>query len=89
MGEASGFQADTPGLYVSLEGGSITGSQLINLPVFAMLEMNPWLIAVVAIVLVPILLFVFRWVLSLPRRAADMSPEERAELKASGWPIVG
>ncbi len=89
MGQAAGFQADTPGLYVSLEGGSITGSQLINLPVFAMLEVNPWLIALVAIALVPILLYVFRWVLSLPRRAADLSPEERAELKANGWPIVG
>jgi hypothetical protein len=80
MGDAAGFQADTPGLYVSLEGGSITGSQFINLFVFAFLNANPWLISLIAVASVAVLLPIFRWITTRPRLASDLSDEERAEL---------
>jgi PTS system galactitol-specific IIC component len=79
MGNAAGFDAQTPGLYVSLEGGSITGSQLINLVVFSLLNANAWLIALAAIVSVVVLLPLFRWITTRPRLASDMTEEERAE----------
>jgi PTS system galactitol-specific IIC component len=88
MGDAAGFEADTEGLYVSLEAGSIAFSQLINLPVFAMLQQNAWLIAAATIVLTAVLLPVFKWVTSLPTLAADLDPEERAMLIEAGYPIV-
>lgn len=76
MGEAAGFDAQTNGLYVSLEGGSITGSQFINLVVFALLNQNIWLIAAAAIGSVIVLLPLFRWITTRPRRAADLYPDE-------------
>ncbi len=76
MGEAAGFEAQTSGLYVSLEGGSITGSQLINLVVFSMLKVNAWLIALAAMASVAILLPLFRWITTRPRLASDLPPEE-------------
>jgi galactitol-specific phosphotransferase system IIC component len=66
MGQAAGFDAQTEGLYVSLEGGSITGSQGINLIVFALLNQNPWLIALAAIVAVAVLLPIFKWITTRP-----------------------
>ena len=80
MGNAAGFDAQTPGLYVSLEGGSITGSQFINLIVFSLLRVNAWLIALAAVVSVAVLLPIFRWITTRPRLASDMTAEERAEL---------
>jgi PTS system galactitol-specific IIC component len=88
MGQAAGFEAQTSGLYVSLEGGSITGSQFLNLAIFSMLNMNPWLIALVAVVSVPVLLPIFKWVTTRPRKASDLSPEERAALVATGWELT-
>lgn len=76
MGQAAGFDAQTDGLYVSLEGGSITGSQFINLLVFALLNQNIWLIAAAAILAVVVLLPIFRWITTRPRRASDLRPEE-------------
>jgi PTS system galactitol-specific IIC component len=76
MGQAAGFDAQTDGLYVSLEGGSITGSQFINLFVFALLNQNIWLIAAVAIIAVIVLLRIFRWITTRPRLASDLSTEE-------------
>jgi PTS system galactitol-specific IIC component len=76
MGQAAGFDAQTDGLYVSLEGGSITGSQFINLFVFALLNQNIWLIAAVAIIAVIVLLPIFRWITTRPRLASDLSTEE-------------
>jgi len=84
MGEMAGFESDVQGLYVSLEAGSITGSQLINLLAFSLLGINPWLQAVIAIVAGGILLYVFKWVISLPRQANDLTEEEKAELYPSG-----
>jgi PTS system galactitol-specific IIC component len=83
MGQAAGFDAQTEGLYVSLEGGSITGSQGINLIVFALLNQNPWLIALAAVVSVAVLLPIFKWITTRPRLASDLSPEELAALAPS------
>jgi len=83
MGQAAGFDAQTDGLYVSLEGGSITGSQFINLFVFALLSQNPWVIALVAVVSVIVLLPIFKWITTRPRLGSDLNPEELAAL-ASG-----
>lgn len=83
MGQAAGFDAQTEGLYVSLEGGSITGSQFINLFVFALLQQNIWLIAVVAILAVVVLLPVFKWIITRPRLASDLNSEELQVLTSS------
>lgn len=87
MGDAAGFEADTPGLYVSLEGGAITGSQWLNIPIFMLRDANPWLIMIVAIVLGVILIPLFERIAALPRKAADLTPDERQELIDAGWPI--
>jgi PTS system galactitol-specific IIC component len=76
MGQAAGFDAQTDGLYVSLEGGSITGSQFINLFVFALLQQNVWLIAGIAILSVIVLLPVFKWITTRPRLGSDLETEE-------------
>ena len=91
MGDAAGFEADTPGLYVSLEGGAITGSQWLNIPLFLMTSqgMNAMLIAAAAVVLALILIPVFERIAALPRKAADLSEDERQQLIADGWNIVG
>jgi PTS system galactitol-specific IIC component len=89
MGDAAGFVADTEGLYVSLEAGSITFSQLINLPVFAMLQMNAWLIAGATIVFTAVLLPFFRWITTRPTLAADLDEDDRQFLIQEGYPIVG
>lgn len=83
MGQAAGFDAQTEGLYVSLEGGSITGSQFINLFVFALLQQNIWLIAAVAILAVIVLLPIFKWITTRPRLASDLRPEEIQALAPS------
>ncbi len=90
MGDAAGFVADTPGLYVSLEGGAITGSQWLNIPLFAMVSrnMNAWLIAGASIVFMLILIPVFQRIAALPRKAADLDDAERQELIEAGWNIV-
>ncbi len=84
MGEAAGFETDVQGLYVSLEGGAITGSQVINLLAFSILGMNPWLQAVIAIVAGGVLLYVFKFIVSLPRQANDLSDEMKEELYPTG-----
>jgi PTS system galactitol-specific IIC component len=85
MGQAAGFDAQTEGLYVSLEGGSITGSQFINLFVFALLQQNVWLIAGVAILAGIVLLPIFKWIITRPRLASDLTTEElQQETVASG-----
>jgi PTS system galactitol-specific IIC component len=89
MGDAAGFVADTEGLYVSLEAGSITFSQLINLPVFAMLQMNAWLIAGATILFTAVLLPFFRWITTRPTLAADLDEDDRQFLIQEGYPIVG
>lgn len=88
MGDAAGFVADTGGLYVSLEAGSIAFSQVLHLPVYAALEQNAWVIAAIAIVLTAILLPIYRWLTKLPRKAADLSDSERQILIDQGWNIV-
>jgi len=88
MGDAAGFVADTPGLYVSLEAGSITFSQLINLPLFAMLEANVWLIAAATVVLTAVLLPFFRWITSRPTPYADLDADERAFLVEEGYYVA-
>jgi PTS system galactitol-specific IIC component len=90
MGDATGFQADTPGMYVSLEGGAITGSQWLNIPIFYLTEagQSPWLIMIVAIVAGVILIPLFQRIAALPRKAADLPEDERQQLKADGWNIV-
>ena len=84
MGNAAGFESNVAGLYVSLEGGAITGSQLINLLAFSILGMNPWLQAAIAIVAGGVLLYIFKLIVSLPRKANDLSEEEKAELYPLG-----
>jgi PTS system galactitol-specific IIC component len=80
MGAASGFKAEATGMYTSLEGGAITGSQLINLVIFALLKMNGWAIAGISVVLGAIALPLFRWITKLPQLHSDLSPEELEEL---------
>lgn len=84
MGQAAGFDAQTEGLYVSLEGGSITGSQFINLFVFALLQQNVWLIAAAAVLAVVILLPIFKWITTRPRLASDLKQEEVQALAPTG-----
>jgi hypothetical protein len=82
--------ADTPGDYVSLEAGSIVGSQWLNLPLYYMTQagMNPMLIAAAAVVFAVILIPVFQRIAALPRKAADLPEDERQQLIADGWNIV-
>jgi PTS system galactitol-specific IIC component len=90
MGDAAGFVADTPGDYVSLEAGSIVGSQWLNIPLYYMTNagMNPMLIAAASVVFALILIPIFQRIAALPRKAADLSDKERKELIAEGWNIV-
>jgi PTS system galactitol-specific IIC component len=90
MGNAAGFVADTPGDYVSLEAGSIVGSQWLNMPLYYMTQrgMNPMLIAAAAVVFAVILIPIFQRIAALPRKAADLPEEERQQLIADGWNIV-
>jgi PTS system galactitol-specific IIC component len=87
MGEAAGFEADTPGLYVSLEAGAIYGSQLIHALIVAILNLNAWVIAGITVVATAVLIPVFRWVTSLPRLAADLPEDERRHLIEMGYNI--
>jgi PTS system galactitol-specific IIC component len=90
MGDAAGFVADTPGDYVSLEAGSIVGSQWLNVPLYFMTQrgMNPMLIAAAAVVFALILIPLFQRIAALPRKAADLEEDERQQLIADGWNIV-
>jgi hypothetical protein len=51
--------------------------------VFALLNQNPWLIALAAIVAVAVLLPIFKWITTRPRLASDLNPEELAALYPS------
>jgi len=85
MGDAAGFVAETEGLYVSLEAGSIYGSQLLHAIIVAFLGMNAWVIAGIAIVGTAILLPLFRWITKLPRLGADLPEDERERLLELGY----
>lgn len=45
MGTMTGFETDVSDLFTSLEGGAITGSNWINVPIFMLLGMNGWALA--------------------------------------------
>lgn len=85
MGDAAGFVAETEGLYVSLEAGSIYGSQLLHAIIVAFLGLNAWVIAGITIVSTAILLPLFRWITKLPRLGADLSEDERERLIELGY----
>lgn len=87
MGEAAGFEAETEGLYVSLEAGAIYGSQLLHTIVVGVLNMGAWVIAAITVVATAILIPVFKWVTSLPKLAADVSDEQRQYLVELGYNI--
>jgi len=84
MGTASGFETDVSSVYTSLEGGAITGSQMINVPIFALLGMNGWALAGLSIVLGAIALFVFKKIVDLPKAHNDLTKEQREELYPNG-----
>lgn len=83
MGQAAGFQTDVKGLYTTIEGGSLFGAQLINMPIFALMHLNPWLVAGISILLGAVALVAFKFIMFLPRKAADLSPARRKELYPS------
>ena len=80
MGTASGFETEVSDLYTSLEGGAITGANMINLVLFSILSMNGWAIAGIAIVLGAVAMFVFKKIADLPKQHNDLSDEQRADL---------
>ena len=80
MGSATGFETDVADLYTSLEGGAITGSNMINVPIFALLNMNGWALAGVSVVLGAVALFVFKKIAELPKQHNDLTKEQKEEL---------
>ena len=80
MGTMTGFETDVSDLFTSLEGGAITGSNRINVPIFMLLGMNGWALAGVSIVLGAVALFVFKKISDLPKEHNDLSEEDKADL---------
>jgi PTS system galactitol-specific IIC component len=84
MGAMTGFETDVSDLYTSLEGGAITGSNVINVPIFMLLGMNGWALAAVSIVLGAVALFVFKKIADLPKEHNDLTKEQKADLYPNG-----
>ena len=80
MGAMTGFETDVSDLFTSLEGGAITGSNMINVPIFMLLGMNGWALAGVSIVLGAVALFVFKKIADLPKAHNDLSEEQKEDL---------
>jgi hypothetical protein len=90
MGQAAGFQVPanmTATEYTCLECGSITGSQGINLIVYSLLNINPWLLGLISILSGAVLLPLFRWITTRPRLAADL-PKPREENQPVPVPVT-
>lgn len=82
MGRTAGFETDVQGLYTTIEGGSIYGAMFINILVYALVnaKVTGWIIAGISVIAGAILLFVFKKIMFLPRKYADLSEARKAEL---------
>lgn len=90
MGQAAGFQTDVTGLYTTIEGGSLFGAQLINMPIFPIIQKNiaffsnGWAIAGMSVVLGAIALVLFKNLFAIKYTASDLTPERIEELYPMG-----
>jgi PTS system galactitol-specific IIC component len=89
MGSELGYVAEGADVYTSLEAGAIVGSQMIHAPIMAIAQsgLNGWLVALIAIALVPVALVVFRFIITRPRLAADLEEDGRAEAQPYLEPV--
>jgi len=80
MGTAMGYQSEVSTLYTSLEGGTITGSNLINLVIFSIMNLGGWAVAGISVVLGAVALFVFKKIADLPKQHNDLTAKQKEEL---------
>jgi len=80
MGAMIGFETDVADLYTSLEGGAIIGSNMINVPIFMLLDMNGWALAGISVVLGAVALFLFKKIADLPKQHNDLTKEQKEDL---------
>jgi len=84
MGTAAGFETDVADLYTSLEGGVITTSQWINVPIFMLLGMNGWALAGLSVVFGAVALWIFSKIKDLPKAHNDLTDAQKQELFPNG-----